>query len=90
MIESPSPQFVHPGEGSLTLEDLAQDRSQRWEQLYRSSLRPLKPTSQPNPGSMNFFKQGLLVGAVFYLFPIIAVTASGSAVLLQRLWRWRT
>lgn len=87
MIESPSPQFVHPREDGLTLGDLTQDRSHSWEELYQSSLRPLKPTGQPKPGSMNFFAQGLLVGAVFYLLPIVAVAAGGSVVLLKRLWR---
>lgn len=90
MIESPSPQFVHPKNAGLSPGALTQERSQLWEQLYQASLRPLKPTGQPVPGSMNFFAQGLVVGVVFFLIPIVAVTASGSVVLLKHLWRWRT
>ncbi|KAK6373851.1 hypothetical protein LTS17_007820 [Exophiala oligosperma] len=89
MIESPSPQFVHPKEDGLMLADLLTGDSSRrsLDRLYQSSLRPLKSTGQPNPGSMNFFTQGLLVGAVFYLLPIVAVAAGGSVVLMKHLWK---
>ena len=87
MIESPSPQFIQPNGPEMSLENLRQEGLQPWEKQYVTALQPLKPTGQPKEGQGNFFKQGLIVGAVFYLLPAFAVATGGTAAAIRYFWR---
>ena len=90
MMENPSPKFVSRVSGEVDLREVAQKGSEIGKLLHQQSLRPLKPTGQPREGDSNFFQQGMLVGLIFLVLPVVTGSLIGTSYLTMKLYRrWR-
>ncbi len=72
MFEMPSPQIVaspksHPVSTILQKADF----------IDKIAQKPLKPTGQALSGAWGFFEQGIVLGALVYLLPIVSVSTFG-------------
>ncbi|PSN64645.1 hypothetical protein BS50DRAFT_557292 [Corynespora cassiicola Philippines] len=74
MFEEPSPQVV-PGSRSHPVSTIFGKASF----LVDLAQRPLKPTGQPPSGAWGFFEQGIIIGAIVYLLPMVGAVTCGIA-----------
>lgn len=82
----PSPKFVNKLSGEFGLPDLIIDESSTSQNWYKQSLQPLKPTGQPKEGDRNFFVQGLMIGFVFLVLPIVTGTIMGGVYVACKVY----
>lgn len=45
--------------------------------IDKVAQRPLKPTGQAPSGAWGFFEQGIIIGALVYLLPIVGISTAG-------------
>ncbi|KAK5064587.1 hypothetical protein LTR84_000420 [Exophiala bonariae] len=85
MFEYPSPQFAVGPRSHLASRILAGPTKSAW--LMGIAQKPLKPTGQPPPGAWGFFEQGMVIGALVYLLPILSVSLFGAGY--ASIWGYR-
>jgi hypothetical protein len=72
MFELPSPEAV-PGPRTRFVSRLLVEA----DALDQVAQRPLKPTGQPESGAWGFFEQGIVLGAIMYILPVMGVVTAG-------------
>lgn len=72
MFELPSPEAV-VGPKSHLISHLL-EKADSFDQVAR---RPLKPTGQPESGAWGFFEQGIILGAMVYILPVMGMMTFG-------------
>lgn len=50
---------------------------QEADHIDQIAQRPLKPTGQPVAGAWGFFEQGIWLGALVYVLPLISLSTFG-------------
>ena len=46
--------------------------------------KPLRPIDQPPSGAWGFFEQGMVLGALVYLLPIVGMTVGGTVFAIWK------
>lgn len=69
MFELPSPEIM-PGSSSHFVSRLVETA----DSLDRASQADLKTTGQPESGAWGFFEQGIVLGLIVYILPMVGVT----------------
>lgn len=72
MFELPSPEIV-PGPRSHCVSRLL-EKAGSFDQVAQ---KPLKSTGQPASGAWGFFEQGIILGAIVYILPVVGAMAFG-------------
>lgn len=75
MFEYPSPQITKASRSHLASKIL--NNPTQAAMLLSIAQKPLKPTGQKPPGATGFFEQGMILGALVYLLPLISVSLFG-------------
>lgn len=87
MLSRPRPEYIQSSKRntSINTDRLVQDLSlfEEQEQALVQRLRkevdsPLRPTGQGPGTAVGFFEQGIIVGAVFIVFPIVSLVGYAS------------
>lgn len=74
MLSRPRPEIIEPIDGSnIGLEDLSNPMSPRLRLLQQRESQPLRETGQGPGTSIGFFEQGIIVGALFIVLPVVSV-----------------
>ncbi|EOA89727.1 uncharacterized protein SETTUDRAFT_57859, partial [Exserohilum turcica Et28A] len=68
MFEMPSPQVMPPPKPHMVSTVF-----QEADHIDQIAQRPLKPTGQPVAGAWGFFEQGIWLGALVYVLPLISL-----------------
>lgn len=72
MFETPSPQMTL-GPRSHLMSTIFKKAAF----IDKVAQRPLKPTGQAPSGAWGFFEQGIIIGALVYLLPIVGISTAG-------------
>ncbi|OJJ08336.1 hypothetical protein ASPVEDRAFT_89562 [Aspergillus versicolor CBS 583.65] len=81
MFEHPSPEIA-PGERFHAISwTLFYGESPVGAKMLATMSKPLNPTGQAPAGAWGFFDQGIILGAVVYLLPLVAASVAGTAYM---------
>lgn len=72
MLELPSPETV-PGPRSHFVSRLLEKAGS----FHQVAQKPLKSTGQPASGAWGFFEQGIILGAIVYILPVVGAMTFG-------------
>lgn len=76
----------------LSLKDLKDLDRAALDRLQAEAGRPLRPTGQGPGTAIGFFEQGIMVGAVFIVLPVISLIGYGSWYAIRSAvsfnWNW--
>lgn len=90
MFEEPAPEFV-AGMKTRGISRLAPNHttwtSEASEAALKKMSETLKPTGQGPGGAWGYFEQGLVIGVVVYLLPMVAGSIAG--VVCGGVWAYR-
>jgi hypothetical protein len=85
MLSRPRPEIIQPIENSnINLEDLANLGSSKLRLLEQKAANPLKGTGQGPGTAIGFFEQGIVVGALFIVLPVISAVGYSTWVFTQK------
>ncbi|KAJ5636961.1 uncharacterized protein N7484_010274 [Penicillium longicatenatum] len=74
MLSKPRPELIQPIESSaIGLEDLSNSKSTKLQLLRQRETQSLRETGQGPGTAIGFFEQGIIVGALFIVLPVVSV-----------------
>lgn len=90
MLSRPRPEYIQETENPvLALQELKELDRAALDRLQAEAARPLRPTGQGPGTAIGFFEQGILVGAVFIVLPVISLVGYGSWYTIRSaIWKW--
>lgn len=74
----------HTGDFDLELDDWKDPHSIKLNLIRRREMQPLKETGQGPGTAIGFFEQGIMVGALFIVLPVLSITGYTGWVLVRR------
>ncbi|KAL2782583.1 hypothetical protein BJX66DRAFT_350844 [Aspergillus keveii] len=91
MLSQPRPEYIKETKRSaMTLQELKELDRAALDRLRVEAASPLRSTGQGPGTAIGFFEQGILVGAVFIVLPVISLFGYGSwyTVRSALAWKW--
>lgn len=84
MLSKPRPTLIASKTSRLDLEDLSNLQSSKLQSFALQETRPLRETGQGSGTSIGFFEQGIIVGGVFIVLPVLSILGYSSWTLTKR------
>lgn len=85
MLSKLRPELIQPIERSVIgLEDLSNPKSTKLQLLRQRETQPLKETGQGPGTAIGFFEQGIIVGALFIVLPVISVVGYAGWIFARK------
>ncbi|KAL3464903.1 hypothetical protein BJX64DRAFT_298019 [Aspergillus heterothallicus] len=91
MLSRPRPEYIQEAKGfTMSVQELKELDRAALDRLQVEAARPLRPTGQGPGTAIGFFEQGILVGAVFIVLPVISFIGYGSWYTIRSAisWKW--
>lgn len=87
MLSKARPEVIEPVESSVIgLEDLSNPMSKTLQILRKREAQPLRETGQGPGTAIGFFEQGIIVGALFIVLPVVSVVGYSGWVLTRKVF----
>ncbi|KAL3440791.1 hypothetical protein BJX65DRAFT_316136 [Aspergillus insuetus] len=91
MLSRPRPEYIREtNKSNMNVQELKELDRAALDRLQVEAARPLRPTGQGPGTAIGFFEQGILVGAVFIVLPVISFIGYGSWYTIRSAisWKW--